>query len=230
MSLISEAMYLQLWDAPPKLLPTSTRLRTYSGQQLTILGALEVVVEYGEQKITRSLLVVEGAGPSLLGRDWLEEIRLDWRSFAVQHTSSGFAVEDLLSKHESLFRSELGEARNITAAFHLKQQATPRFCNARSVPYALGEKIEVELERLQKEGIIEPVPFSEWAAPIVPVMKQDGTVRICGDYKLTVNKVSKTDSYPIPRIEDLFARVSGGQIHQVGYCSCLPAESPAGGV
>ena len=64
---------------------------------------------------------------------------------------------------------------------------------------------------MRKEGIIEPVPFSEWAAPIVPVMKQDGTVRICGDYKLTVNKVSKTDSYPIPQIEDLFARVAGGQ-------------------
>ena len=70
------------------------------------------------------------------------------------------------------------------------------FLQARTVPYALGEKIEVELERLQKEGIIEPVPFSEWAAPIVPVMKQDGTVRICGDYKLTVNLL-KTDSYPI---------------------------------
>ena len=131
-------------------------------------------------------LVVEGAGPSLLGRDWLEEIRL---SFAVQHMSPGITLGDLLSKHEPLFRSELGEARNITAAFHLKQQVTPRFCNARTVPYALREKIEVELERLQKEGIIEPVLFSELAAPIVPVIKQDGTVIICGDYKLTVNKV-----------------------------------------
>ena len=211
MSLISESTYLNLWEVSPKLQPTTIKLRTYSGQQLTILGALEVIVEYGEQRIMRSLLVVEGAGPSLLGRDWLEQIRLDWKSFAVQHVSSGITLEDLLSKHEPLFRSELGKARNITAAFHLEQQVTPRFCNARTVPYALGEKIEVELERLQKEGIIEPVPFSEWAAPIVPVMKQDGTVRICGDYKLTVNKVSKTDSYPIPRIEDLFARVAGGQ-------------------
>ena len=42
-------------------------------------------------------------------------------------------------------------------------------------------------------------------------MKQDGTVRICGDYKLTVNKATKPDSYPIPRIQDLFARLSGGQ-------------------
>lgn len=36
-------------------------------------------------------------------------------------------------------------------------------------------------------------------------------MRICGDYKLTVNAVSKTDHYPIPRIEDIFASLSGGK-------------------
>lgn len=53
--------------------------------------------------------------------------------------------------------------------------------------------------------------YSEWAAPIVPVVKRDGNVRICGDYKLTVNAVSKTDPYPLPRIEDIFASLSGGK-------------------
>ena len=42
-------------------------------------------------------------------------------------------------------------------------------------------------------------------------MKRDGTVRLCGDYKLTVNRVAKIDSYPLPRIEDLFAKLSGGK-------------------
>ena len=41
-------------------------------------------------------------------------------------------------------------------------------------------------------------------------MKADGTIRICGDFKLTVNKVSKLDRYPLPRIEDLFTNLSGG--------------------
>ena len=47
--------------------------------------------------------------------------------------------------------------------------------------------------------------------PIVPVLKSDGTVRICGDYKVTVNKATKLDKYPIPRIDDLFASLSGGK-------------------
>ena len=43
-------------------------------------------------------------------------------------------------------------------------------------------------------------------------MKQDGkSLRICGDFKLTVNQASKLDRYPIPRIEGLFAKLAGSQ-------------------
>ena len=48
-------------------------------------------------------------------------------------------------------------------------------------------KIEVELKRLQDEGTTEPVQSSEWEAPIVPILKPDDSIRICGDYKSTVN-------------------------------------------
>ena len=72
-------------------------------------------------------------------------------------------------------------------------------------------KVEEELNRLTKEGIIEPIQFSDWVAPIVQVVKNDKSIRICGDFKMTINQVSKLDRYPIPRIEDLFAKLSGGQ-------------------
>ena len=175
-SLINESTYKQPWKTPPELVPTSTRLRTYFGQPLTMLGTIKVTVEYEGQQVIQSLLVVKGGGPSLFGRDCLEVIKLDWKSFTVQHTTATHTLEELLSKHKSLFRVELGKSSNITSAFHLNKQATPWFCNSHPVPYALGGKIEDELNCLQQEGIIEPVPFSEWAAPTVPVMKQDGTV------------------------------------------------------
>ena len=72
--------------------------------------------------------------------------------------------------------------------------------------------METELDRLLAKGIIEPVKFADWAAPIVQVMKSDKkSVRICGDYKLTMNMTSKLEQYPIPRVEDLFATVAGGK-------------------
>ena len=84
------------------------------------------------------------------------------------------------------------------------------FHKARPVPYALRDKIEQGLKRLEKEGTIEPVPFSEWATPIDPIMKQDGTMRICGDYKLTVNKVLKLDAYLILKLDDLYYKLAWG--------------------
>ena len=73
-------------------------------------------------------------------------------------------------------------------------------------------KVMVELERLTRERIIEPVQYAEWAAPIVPVLTSDKTsVRICGVFKLTVNQASKMDHYTIPKVEDLFATLASGK-------------------
>ena len=53
--------------------------------------------------------------------------------------------------------------------------------------------------------------YSDWAASIVPVPKADGSVRICGDYRMTVNSELKVDQYPVPTAEDLFASLAGGK-------------------
>lgn len=47
--------------------------------------------------------------------------------------------------------------------------------------------MEKELEMMEDEGIIEPVEVSDWAKPIVCVPKTDRSVRVCGDYKVSVN-------------------------------------------
>ena len=75
----------------------------------------------------------------------------------------------------------------------------------------MRSKVETRLDQLEQYNIIKRVRFSNWAAPIVPVVKHDGLVSICGDYKLTVNQVAETDTYPLLRIKDLFASLSGGK-------------------
>ena len=59
--------------------------------------------------------------------------------------------------------------------------------------------------------MLEKVRFSNWAAPIVPVVKPDGGVRICGDYKVTVNSTLEVDQHPLPNPEELFVALSGGE-------------------
>ncbi|KAG8198209.1 hypothetical protein JTE90_015306 [Oedothorax gibbosus] len=83
--------------------------------------------------------------------------------------------------------------------------------NARTLPFAVRDKVKDELQRLQDVGIIKPVRYSQWAAPIVPVLKIDKTsIRICGDFKLTANVAIDPDQYPLPRAEDIFASLAGG--------------------
>ena len=111
-----------------------------------------------------------------------------------------------------MFREELGTLKGFQAHIELVPNASPRFYKARTVPYTLRDKVEETLKALVEEGTLEPVEFSNWAAPIVPVLKSDkSSVRICGDFRRTVNPVSKLDRYPIPRIEDLFANLKKGK-------------------
>ena len=76
----------------------------------------------------------------------------------------------------------------------------------------LKSRVEAELDRLVQDKVITPTQFSDWAAPIVPVIKADGNIRVCGDYKVTVNAVAKPEVYPLPRVDDLFTALSGGTL------------------
>ena len=62
-----------------------------------------------------------------------------------------------------------------------------------------------------KLGVIEKVNYSDWAAPIVPVPKPDGSIRICGDYKVTINPSLLVDQFSVPKTEDLFSTLAGGK-------------------
>ncbi|XP_049870353.1 uncharacterized protein K02A2.6-like [Pectinophora gossypiella] len=81
---------------------------------------------------------------------------------------------------------------------------------ARPLAYALREPVERALDSLVNDGVITPVNTSDWATPIVPVMKKDGTIRVCGDFKITLNKVLEVDRFPLPRVEDLLTKLHGG--------------------
>lgn len=60
-----------------------------------------------------------------------------------------------------------------------------------------------------QHGVIEH-SNSDWAAPIVTVHKKDKTLRLCVDYR-RLNAMSKSDAYPMPRVDDLIDKVGSAR-------------------
>lgn len=182
-----------------------------TGERIPILGLGKVKVAYNSHSFDLTVLIVKGSGPNLLGRDWLASIRLDWTT--INTVRSTTAIDLVVQKYPKVFSDKLGKRKNIQAKIFVQPNARPRFFRPRSVSYFMREKVNREIDRLQAEGIIFPVRHAEWAAPIVPVLKSDGqNVRICGDYRVTVNREAKPDLYPLPRIDDLFSNLAGGKV------------------
>ena len=71
--------------------------------------------------------------------------------------------------YSPVFNGELGAMKGVEAKIFVKEGAMPKFFKPRTVPYILRARVEAELTHLQELGIISPVQYSEWAAPIVPV-------------------------------------------------------------
>ena len=128
-------------------------------------------------------------------------------------TSANLAsqVAALQDRYQEFFSETLGTITPLQAKLSVTQNTPPKFFNPRPVPFALRTKVESELDRLSQEGVLEKIPYSEWAAPVVAMPKQDGRIRLCGDYKVTVNSVLDVDQYPLPKPNDIFATLSGGQ-------------------
>ena len=99
----------------------------------------------------------------------------------------GKKLEDIIEEHKAIFEEGLGTYSGPHVSIRVNPDAVPKFCKVRPVPYAQREAVELELARLERQGIIEPVQHSEWASPVITVLRADESIRLCGDNKRTLN-------------------------------------------
>ena len=126
----------------------------------------------------------------------------------VQTTS--LTLKSVLDKYSDVFKKELGTLKGVQTKLKLKTGSKPQYCRPRQVPYALKDVVDRELSHLEDSGVIERIPHSEWATPLVAVPKGDGSLRLCVDYRRTVNSSLEIDQYLLPLPEDLMAALTGG--------------------
>ncbi|UYV61371.1 hypothetical protein LAZ67_1004638 [Cordylochernes scorpioides] len=147
------------------------------------------------------ILVASGLGPNILGRQWFAAFRLKLNFLNSLETNP------ISPDFEELFKEEIDVYNGPLIHIDIPDNAEPKFVKARTVPFALRNLVDEKLKVLEEQGVIEPVKFTKWASPIVTVLKNDGSIRICHDYKSTVNLYSNPDKYPLPTIPQLLDKL-----------------------
>ena len=116
----------------------------------------------------------------------------------------------ILSMQADLFKPGLGCCTIVRASLVLRETAQPKYCKPSKLPFAIKPVVGAELDHLENDGVIERVSHSYWAIHIVVIRKPTGKVRICGNHKVTLNRMLKSDVHPFPLPEELFHKLNQG--------------------
>jgi hypothetical protein len=211
-SVMSFAQFKRLFPMIP-LEPSPLTLKSASGRDLKVVGQVWVWVESPAKRENLKLFVVESdLKVPLLGRSWLDVLLPSWRGM-LKINQVNASEESLRAMYPSVFDGErTAKISSFKAHIKLKEGCVPIFRRAYDVPLKIRDKVKMELGKLVEAGIFEPIRHSEWASPLVIVPKKNGELRLCVDYKNTVNTIIERDKYPLPRLDDILTGLSGGRV------------------
>ena len=109
-----------------------------------------------------------------------------------------------------MFKEELGVVEAFPAELKLQPDAEQRFLKIskfRAPEYNIREQLNKTLDDMEADGRLISVDSSPIVSPMRVVVKKDGSLRICGDYKRTLNPLLDTKQYPLPTPEDCFYQI-----------------------
>ena len=114
----------------------------------------------------------------------------------------------VLSRYTDVWATDSARGSAIGVEHRVELTTDKPFAHApRRLAPAEREMVDRMTSEMLADGVAEPSE-SPWASPIVLVNKKDGSVRFCVDYR-ALNKVTKRDVYPLPRIDDLLGALDG---------------------
>lgn len=120
----------------------------------------------------------------------------------------------LLSEYRDVFPAELPAglppSRDVDHRIELAPGAVPPSRGMNRMSPMEMDELKSQLDELLASGFIQPSK-SPFGAPILFVKKKDGSMRMCIDYR-ALNAVTIKNSYPLPRIDELFDRLHGAKI------------------
>lgn len=201
------------------LKPSKLALSAANSSTLAILGEMIIPITFREKTIDLQVVIVEQLAQELiLGFDFWEVMRIRIEVMAVKPSSefqvtteidldepSRQACQSAVERFLITTKEFLGRTHVLKHRIELKEGAQPFLVRSHLYAPTLQAKMTEELEDMLRRKVICP-SSSPVASPIVPVVKSDGSVRLCIDSR-TLNSLTKRDQFPVPNIQHLFARM-----------------------
>ena len=195
----SELQRLQL---NAKLQRTSSTITGVSGHKLPVVGQIQTCVTVDDRTTSIPILITK-SGPNVLGLEGL-------RTLQIQLVLGNDIPAPLSQPIRNLiFECSQSKGGINIEPVSLEHVGDPKFSKARPLSYGLQGPVQQNLNDLVSEGILKPVNSSSWATPIVTPIKPNGQPRICGDYRVTVNKQLRQTATTTPPMDDMFQGLTG---------------------
>ncbi|KYN14620.1 Uncharacterized protein K02A2.6 [Trachymyrmex cornetzi] len=148
-----------------------------------IVGVIPVTVSLHDKSAKLNLYVTNIEREPLLGRKWIQQLPIRLTESINQvhplHNEIPNKIERLLQQYRNKLDPNSTKIKGCQARLLLKEDVRPVFLKARTVPFKLLPLVEEELQTLVQTGVLEKVKASQWATPIVPMLKRDNAPAIC---------------------------------------------------
>ncbi|XP_049861619.1 uncharacterized protein LOC126355368 [Schistocerca gregaria] len=168
-------------------------LKTFSGAQINLKGNTM------EHKKPPLVIVSSWKPPNLFAVE-------SFNAFSLNISANKSLIANM--DHESPFKADLGTSKTYKLVLKLKMESTQKCFKYKAIPFPMMGNAKEEIETLTKESIWKIVKSTERATQVVVAPKPVGSMRICGDFRVTENPQPEKDQYLSPRPEELFQRTS----------------------
>ena len=222
----------------PTLQPVSVQYQVAEGSPLPVVGQFQSTasIDGKSPDVTFPVIVTKVPNLNLLGRLAMMKLKLTnltdhfrenlscaESTATIEHvTTTGpensldAACIQLCGEFPTLFESTLGCLKDFSLDIRFKPEAKPIFKKPRPVPFSILQDLNEAYEAGIKRGVWELTDFNSYGTPVVPIRKSPlpgqakASIRVCGDYSVTVNSQLEDHRQPIPLPEDLMRKLGRG--------------------
>ena len=212
------------WGLVDRMSKTNVRIKPYKSDAISVSGVSTCGVSFGDRTVpVQWHIIEEPCEPILAGKKATHlgiiqfkpapSVLRPVRMIKLADKNLQGKMQNIIASVPAVFEG-VGNLKDYTVKLQVDKDVKPVAEPPRRVPYHLKSRVDQAIGDMVQQGVIEEHPKGEhapWVSNVVIAPKDDGDIRITLDAK-NVNKALLSSNFPIPRQEDIKAKLSGKKV------------------